>query len=214
MTSVVSHWTADNMSVDAAGGHDAMLVSGAAYQPGKIGQAFSFDGIDDRAVVADAPDLALTQSMTIEGWIRVDSFPTQDHGVIIARGDDRGGLDPYVLNTSRTGRVRFGITSLTGMEAISAPIALGQFVHVAATLDDASGLTRLYLDGVPVAETTTDVRPFAMLDPASNPSIGIGNHGGFPGTPHNFPFHGLIDELKIHSVALTETEIQAIVNGQ
>jgi hypothetical protein len=33
-------------------------------------------------------------------------------------------------------------------------------------------------------------------DPASNPSIGIGNHGGYPATPDTFPFHGLIDELR------------------
>jgi hypothetical protein len=213
MATVVSHWTADNMSADAVGGNDAILVSGAAYQPGRVGQAFSFDGVDDRAVVADAPNLALTQSLTIEGWVRVDEFPTQGHGFIIARGDDRGGLDPYVLSVIPNDEIRFSISSLTSSQSITGRMGSGQFVHIAATLDNATGLMRLYTDGVLIAESTTDVRPFAMLDPASNPGIGIGNHGGFPGTPHNFPFHGLIDELRIHSVALTETEILAIVNG-
>ena len=62
-----------------------------------------------------------------------------------------------------------------------APLPLGQFIHVAGTLDDASGAMRLYLDGVLISQITTTQRPFGDLDPASNPGIGIGNHGGAPG---------------------------------
>ena len=36
---------------------------------GHIGQAFSFDGVDDRVVIDDSPSLALTESMTIEAWV-------------------------------------------------------------------------------------------------------------------------------------------------
>ena len=63
------------------------------------------------------------------------------------------------------------------------------------------------MNSVLMAETVTTVRPFGDLDPASNPSIGIGNHGGYPTTPHNFPFHGLIDELSVYDTALGQQEV-------
>ena len=66
------------------------------------------------------------------------------------------------------------------------------------------------LNGSVVASTVTTVRPFRDLDPASNPSIGIGHHGGYPTSPHNFVFDGLIDELSVYDRALTATEIEGI----
>jgi WD40 repeat protein len=70
---------------------------------------------------------------------------------------------------------------------------------------------RASCDGVPdgfirLVVQAIVIRPFRDLDPASNPSIGIGNHGGYPNTPHNFPFNGLIDELSDNR-ALTAGEV-------
>jgi hypothetical protein len=178
-----------------------------------VGQAFSFDGSNDRAQAADSPSLAVTGSMTIEGWLRVDAFPAgapADHGEILFRGDDRGGLDPYSLSVEPNGNLLFQVSGLSGGVGVQAPVPTGQFVHVAATLDDATGAMRLYVNGELAASMTTTVRPFADLDPASNPSVGIGNHGGYPTSPHNFPFDGLIDELSIYNRALTGEEVQQI----
>lgn len=205
---LISHWTADNDAIDIVGNNDGMLVSGTAYASGQIGQAFSFDGVNDRVLVADSPSLRLTKSMTIEGWIKADSIPVQgQQGEIFFRGDDRGGLDPYSLSIQPDGRLRYEVTSLTDAASIWAPMPIGEFVHVAATLDDASGSMRLYLNGELMSQTTTTVRPFGNLNPGSNPGIGIGNHGGYPNTLHNFPFDGLIDDLKIYDVPLSSLEI-------
>ena len=87
-------------------------------------------------------------------------------------------------------------------ENYSAPMPLGEFVHVAGTLDDATGEMRLYLNSVLVSQTVISIRPFGDLDPASNPGVGIGSHGGYPTTPHRFLFNGLIDELKLYDNAL------------
>jgi hypothetical protein len=207
---VVSWWTGDNTAADLEGLNNASLVSGATYAGGMVGQAFSLDGADDRVQMADSNSLKLTQSLTIEGWVKVDAFPASDHGEILFRGDDRGGLDPYSLATEPDGTLNFHVESLSGVTELGAPIDLGRFVHVAVTLDDTTGSTRIYLDGSLAAQTVTTVRPFGDLDPASNPGVGIGNHGGYPNTPHNFPFHGLIDELAIYNRALTAAEIGGI----
>ncbi len=213
LLAVVAAWSAENNAQDSVGGNNGTLYNGATYATGQIGQAFKFDGINDRINVADSPSLKLTQSMTIEGWIKVNALPAGapfDHGEILFRGDDRGGLDPYSLSTEPGGTIRFSISPITNQGvSIQASVPTGQFFHVAATLDDATGAMRLYLNGTLVAQTTTSARPFGDLDPSSNPGIGIGNHGGFPTTPHNFPFNGLIDELKVYDHALTAADVLA-----
>jgi len=212
---VVSHWTADNTAVDSVGTNNGTLVSGTTYAAGQVGQAFKFDGVNDRVQAADSASFKLTQSLTIEAWIRVDAIPssTTPWGIILFRGDDRGGLDPYQLAISNSGNLSFQISSLTSGMRLEAPVPKGQFVHVAATLDDATGEMKVYENGVLMAQTVTTVRPFADLDPASNPGVGIGNHGGFPNTPHNFPFNGLIDDLKLYDSALTVDEILTNFNA-
>ena len=206
LAGLVSHWTADNTAADTVGANHGTLVSGAAYAAGQSAQSFSFDGIDDRVLIQDSESFKLTQSLTIEGWVMVQSFGTR-RGEILFRGDDRGGNDPYQLCTAPDGKIIFSIDSLqtrVNLEVVNVP--LGRFIHVAATLDNATGMMRVYLDGNLAAESFTSVRPFGDLDPASKPGVGIGNHGGF-GSIHNFPFHGLIDELKLYDVALTGDEV-------
>jgi hypothetical protein len=70
---VISYWTGDNTTADAVGSNHARLVSGASYAAGQVGQAFKFDGVNDRLQVADSPSFALTGSMTIEAWVKADS---------------------------------------------------------------------------------------------------------------------------------------------
>jgi hypothetical protein len=206
---LVSWWQAQNSAVDVMGLNNATLYNGATYAAGKVGQAFSFDGVNDRASVGDSASLKLTTSLTIEGWIKVNAFPTTNPGEIFYRGDDDHYIyGPYFLCTEPDGTLQFGITPLTGGGSnLATPLTLGQLTHVAATLDDATGLMTLYVNGVLAAQTTTDVRPFADLNGARNPGIGIGNRGGYPGTPYNSPFNGLIDELSVYNRALTPGEV-------
>ena len=210
---LVSWWTADATTADLMGRNDAVLIDGAGYAAGQVGQAFDFDGVNDRVQLPDSESLKLTESLSIEGWINVRSYPNSGHGLILFRGDDRGGLDPYFMTIRPDGALQFSITALGGGATLTAPISLNQFLHVAGTLDDATGTMRLYVDGFMAAETTTNVRPFGDLDASQNPGIGIGNHGGASATPHNFPFDGLIDELSVYNRALTDLEVQGIYDA-
>jgi len=208
---LISWWTADNTAADLIGGNDATLINGTTFAGGEVRQAFSFDGVDDRAQLPDASNLALTESLTIEAWIRLDAI-TGGKQLIFFRGDDRNGLDPYRLEVWTDGALRFHLESLSEQinQQTPSPLAVGQFVHVAGTLEDATGLMRLYVDGALAAETTTSIRPFGDLEPASNPGLGIGSHSGYPFSPHSYLFHGMIDEVSVYNRALTPTEIQDI----
>src|SRR4051812_34832817 len=70
---LVSWWTADNTAADLMTRNNATMFNGASFATGQVGQAFSFDGIDDRVQAADSESLKLTASLTIEAWVLVDS---------------------------------------------------------------------------------------------------------------------------------------------
>ena len=122
--------------------------------------------------------------------------------MIVMRGDDRVGLDPYFLGITGRGRIQFGINAADNSDTwIEAPIQTGRWVHVTATLDATTGAMSLYLDGQLAAYTSTSIRPFADLDPNSNPGLGIGNNNGVPPT-YDYGFKGLIDEVKLFNAVV------------
>jgi len=135
---LVSWWTADNTGADLKGLNNATLSNGTTYAAGKVGQAFSFDGVDDRAAVADADSLKFTASMSIEGWILVRAYLTTGNTQVFWRGDDRAPLVPYKLYIAPDGKLHFQVNNASSAD-VHAPVPLGQLVHVAATLDDATG---------------------------------------------------------------------------
>jgi outer membrane protein assembly factor BamB len=206
---LVSWWTANNTAADAMGQNNAILTN-VTYAAGEVGQAFSFNGANGWASLGDPSSLAFTNSFSIEGWIKVSGLPTNSNfGSIMFRGDDRGGLDPYQLVIQPNGDLQFGIDSAANVGAsLAAPIPMGQFVHVAATLDDGTGLMTLYENGTVVAQNVTTVRPFGALDPTQEPGVGIGNSNALDN--YNVPFNGLIDELSVYNRALTAGEVLGI----
>jgi hypothetical protein len=206
---IVSWWTANTTAADAMGLNNATL-SNVTYSAGEVGQAFSFNGLNGWAALGDPSSLAFTASFTIEGWIKVNGLPTNyNFGTIMFRGDDRGGLDPYTLVIEPNGDLHFDIQgSQFGYTSIEAPIPMGQFVHVAATLDDATGAMTLYENGAVVAQTVTPFRPFGPLDPTQEPGVGIGNSNAL--STYDVPFNGLIDELSVYNRALTPSEVFGI----
>jgi hypothetical protein len=123
----------------------------------------------------------------------VRGYSTTTNGQILWRGDNRGVLDPYKLNIHPDGQLCFTVGAIGTSAVLNAPVPLGQLVHVAATLDDATGAMKLYENGTVVAQPVTAIRPFRDLDPNQYPGVFIGNAD----TPFNTPFNGLIDELPV-----------------
>ena len=204
---LVSWWSGNGSGADVMGQNNATLYNGTTFAAGEVGQAFSFDGVNDRADLGDPNSLKFNASMSIEGWVFVRAYPTTTNfGTIVFRGDDRGGKDPYSLVVLPDGTLRFEVDGGNGAADLAAPVPLGQLVHVAATLDDASGAMKLYTNGAVVAQQVTAIRPFRDLDTTLHPGIGIGNAN----STYNVPLNGLIDELAMYSRGLTASEVLGI----
>ncbi len=206
---MVGWYPGDGNAVDIQGGNNGTLMNGATFAPGEVDQAFQFTGGSERVFIADSPSLAITASLTLDAWVNAASTPPNGIGDIIFRGDDRPNLDPYTLRMVGS-NVYFQVSDAVGNSAsVQAPLPLNQFVHVAGTLDDATGIMTLYLNGISAAQTTTNVRPFGTLTGA-NPGVSIGN---LQSNTRLEPFIGLIDEVEVFDRALTQSEVQAIFNA-
>ncbi len=192
---------------DVYGVNPGSLLFGASVSTnGQVGETFNFRGGTnmDRILIPDNPSLAFTNSFTIEGWINI---LTNDGGVIFFRGDNRPGLDPYVIGTDGANGIYFKITDISDNSyTISAPISNG-WHHFAAVLCDSDSSMRLFIDGAQMTMGYTAIRPFDLLEVFSQPGVAIGNVAG---TVNNMPFNGMIDEIAIYNRALSGSEIQSI----
>ncbi|MHC4797151.1 MAG: LamG domain-containing protein, partial [Planctomycetota bacterium] len=190
-----------NKIIDTINGLNGIPFGGPTYRSidGLIG--LDFDGMDDRIFVPDNPLFALTKSLTLEAVIRFDGTNSKgksiDHSLgqrslrrleslakasvyslIVFRGDDRGGLDPYFLRIRSNGYLEFHVEDSSGKVAqvfSTQPLPTGRWLHVAGTLDDSTGEQKLFIDGKQVSSQITKVRPLAKLDHAMNPGVAIGN---------------------------------------
>src|SRR5438874_8741996 len=66
---LVSWYRAEGDALDAADGNSGTL-NGVTFAPGEVGQAFSFDGMDDEVQIPEAANLDLTNHFTIDFWMK------------------------------------------------------------------------------------------------------------------------------------------------
>src|SRR5262249_24760983 len=71
-------WSGDGNANDLVGGNNGSLVNGATLAPGLVGEAFSFDGVDDRVDIADAPGLNPTTALTLMAWVNPTALTKAD----------------------------------------------------------------------------------------------------------------------------------------
>lgn len=140
-------------------------------------------------------------------WINVSALSY----FVLLRGDERTGLDPYLMGLDLIGGTGDFIFALTASNntgvTIRSSIPYNQWVQVTSTFDAASGDMRLYINGVLKAETFTAIQPMLALDGSPNAGIDIGN-----ADPSNdFPFLGAIDEVVLYNRALSPTEVMSLV---
>jgi hypothetical protein len=181
---------------DASGNGNNGTVSGATWTAsGKYGRGLSFDGVNDRVNVANAPSLNPTGAITLMAWV----YPTITTGVrdiVIKEGN---GVDIYNLY-QRNGNGRAEMNVLVGgvnRTAEGASLARNTWTHLAGTYDGAT--VRLFVNGTQVAST-------AASGPLST-STGALRIGG--NSLWGEYFRGRLDEVRVYNRALTQAEIQA-----
>lgn len=207
---LVSWWRAEGDANDAGGSNNnGIFENGAAYGPGKVGQAFLFNGSGNVRIPA-APSLDLGQypGFTIEGWIN----PVDQASRPIVEWAPSGGIGLHFwVNFQNAGCLYAGLYDSTGgahtMQTAGGLLTMNSYQHVALTYDKVSGLARIFLNGALVQQAS--LGNISVKTAAADVYLGARSQSSPGGA---FYFAGGIDELSLYSRALTQTEIQSLFN--
>jgi len=158
------------------------------------------DGADDKIGILDSPELNPNDALTIEAWIKADSWATSIWAGVIAGKQGTNPDKGYAFTCGESGRVEFTHSIDESWNAVSTPQILGlnTWYHVAGVYDGTS--MKLYVNGI--LQSSADV--------SGTPTLGtdvVLNFGDNPTWPGRF-FHGTLDEMRIWETARTEQEIQ------
>jgi len=212
---LVSWWQADGFANDTVGGNNGILVNGAGFGTGEVGQAFSFNGVNQYVNVPRAPSLDVGGQLTIDCWVNVDpSMPigSRIQGLVTSDfcGIEIGGSLGVILFISTNSGGSFVATSdINGSGAV---FPAGQWHHVAGTYDGSK--LQFYLDGQPYGKPQPASGAISPM--LSSSFVTIGSEDGRTYCPICTPgryFKGLIDEVDIFNRALSASEIAAIYNA-
>ena len=197
---MISWWPGDGNARDIQDGNDGAPAGGATFAPGKVGQAFSFDGINDFVDIQPNANLDLRQTLTIDAWVNPTNI-NGDRGIV--EKTVGGGVNSQYSLFLSNGQVIFRLIKVPGVDhrtiGSSSMVPINSWTHVAATWD---GVTmKLFVNGIQQGGGLGVAPP---LNGGEGPTL-IGKQGSGIN-----PFSGLIDEVEIFNRALTSQEILAI----
>lgn len=215
---LIGWWPGDGNADDIAGGGDATLKGGAAFAPGKVGQAFLLDGIDAYVDAGNAPTLRVSGGdFTIETWVLFNALshppgenigaPPGDVSILDKMSTFGVNMDGWRLLKQADNRFWFCLGGVTGNRCIDPAFTVfsttvattGVWYHVAAVKSATS--FSIYVNGQ-LQDSRSPVPNF--LDTHSGP-LRIGSNA-LEGAHLN----GLIDEVGLYDRALSAGEIQGI----
>ena len=215
---LVGYWTMDggdinwttNQTVDHSGngntGTLSNLSSLTSPSIGKIGQALSFDGVDDYVLTSNLVSNFSDETVTASVW-----FKANNAGVIL---DELGQATPDInwhdsqIEILATGEVKVRVWSLTSVSLGS--VNFGEWHHVVLRYNKTTSNLDGFLDGV---ESVADVsgNRNAPWENGRELYYAFGHSDTTKISSGNF-FAGLIDDMRIYNRALSNVEVQELYN--
>jgi hypothetical protein len=190
------------------------LQGGVTFAPGKVGQAFTFDGTGAVNIPNQGTEGELNfqgSDFTVDAWVRfTDTLVAGEYAVIF---ENYSGLPLYGLYVIGNNRAEFAFRDFNGnIVDVFGTTALndGLWHHVVGVRADKTG--RLYVDGVEENNATNPLVGGVQII-CYYARIGGGNSGAdncYEGFADAGFFTGQIDDVALFRRALTAGEVQAI----
>lgn len=194
-------WPGDDTGDELVHGRDGTLANGADYTTGVVGQAFTFDGVDDVVTVADDPawDLGsadFTQAM----WVKFDAL---DQPMTLTAQDEGPNDQPKWLLHMNEGSLIFHINGPAGasnpISTVWAPTP-ATWHHVAVVRTGPAW--SLFIDGSLASAASSEA-----VVPAVSAELALGL--GEPG----YALDGALDEVMFFHRSLSTAEVKAIYDA-
>lgn len=177
---------------------------------GVMGGAVTLDGAKDYIDFGHSTALRFVGSMTISAWINSSSFPVDDAAIVSQLHSGFGyQLDTTVDRGLRT--IGFKLTNGCGdlMARYGAtPLVVGTWYHMAGVYDAQAQTLDVYLNGE--LDNGFLLGSVTGTQHSSRSAVYVGRRSDLEG----FEFAGSIDDVRIYSFALTNTEIAADMRGR
>jgi Concanavalin A-like lectin/glucanases superfamily/Immunoglobulin domain/Cohesin domain len=215
---IANWWAGDGDASDFVNNNNGILMNGASFATGKVGQCFSFNGINQYVRLSNSPAFYYNGSFTIEAWINTTQTG-RDQQIFSKWGDTDDYFNKRVFNieVNPNNGILFAIADSTthqwdgAFQTMLSPnnvVPTNTWVHVAANYDQSTGTRQIYVNGAKVAERTDAPIDFS----AEIEDLAIGAQLASSTQPQAF-FAGMIDELSYYHRALTGSEILDIYNA-
>jgi hypothetical protein len=174
----------------------------AVTAAGQIDDAQNFDGADDYIGLANEPAFDMQTAITVEGWIRLDSFAQPS--TVASKWRNMGvDLRAWLLTVSTAGEPRFYI-SRDGIEYPECPgstLSTLTWYHLAGTYGD--GYIRLFVNSSPATPVALSGNVYTNNEP-----VLIGANDGWGGIGRKYT-DGIIDEVRISDIVRSAAWIKA-----
>jgi hypothetical protein len=203
----VSWWRGEGNAADSAGTSSGTLAGGTAFDLGQVGQAFRFDGVDDRVEI---PNFGSFTRATVQAWAYREGATNTRESLISYKEGDNPNCG-FLLSLNEDGvsqRPRMYVQVNGGWQFAEGtqPLPFGRWTHLAGTYDGQE--IRLYVDGVLAAVTAA-----AGNMTQCNQKTGLGMRASLnPSYPFFFP--GRLDEVAVFDRALSANEVQALAEAR
>ena len=174
-------------------------------------QNFAFTRSGSQYARNTAPTgLTQTDDLTFMAWIKVNSLDTTNATPIIARRANTG--NGWQFRVGAQGNIEvIGISGNTNYRAAGSRIAveLGEWVHVAGTLDMSTNSLRIYFNGIEVgASTESGGTPPAFFTSAGDLVLGFNSVTGAASY-----FDGEMADVRVYNSIRTEADICSDMNN-
>ena len=202
---LVSYWSLNEIkgkTVPDDWGENDGTIEGAEKAKGKYGNALQFDGQDNYVNCGNDASLDITDAISIEAWVYMESVGT--YPTVVAKSGANWGYIFEFLTT--TGKINLYLDKANPSWANVAEtgVQLKEWTHLAATYD---GKTIHYYFNGKLDGTYSNIPGGQIAENADNVHLG----GRKVGEPHNFD--GIIDEVRIYNRALSEAEVNLNLNS-
>lgn len=198
-----AYWPLDEGSGSVAGdisgnGNDGTIY-GASWVDGAVGEALQFDGSNDYVGVPNSSSLQISGAITVEAWVYRHS-QSRDEMIVSKRSGETGFILYFYWGHNKAVFCT-GSTSLSGVES-TIDIEANTWYHIAGTYD--GEVRRIYINGV-----LNNSQAAAGQLASNTVGLTIGKYN--LGSSHYFD--GVIDEVRIYSRALSQSEIEEHSNN-